>query len=288
MPELPEVECVVRGLRAHVIGETIDRVTVHLPTIVRGSPLDLAEHLPGRTFRDVRRRGKLIIIDLDGGLSLLVHLRMTGQLLCLPADAPLEKHTHLIFHLRSGRHLRYRDQRQFGWVQLAESDHLAEHPQVAQLGPEPLEIGPEEFVRRLRSRHRQIKPLLMDQRTLAGLGNIYVDESLFRARIHPLSRASEVSTVKLKRLHGAIRDVLREAIDCFGSTVSQFRGADGRSGEFQNHFRVYDRQGQSCPRCGRPIIKIRVGSRGTHVCPRCQRAPRTTIHYKQFEEDKHV
>jgi len=274
MPELPEVECVVRGLRQRIIGETIERVTVHLPGIVRGSPLDLAEHLPGRTFRDVRRRGKLIIIGLDRGLSLLCHLRMTGQLLCLPPDAPQEKHTHVIFHLTSGRHLRYRDQRQFGWIQLAETDQLAGHPQISRLGPEPLEIDREAFVRRLRTHRRQIKPLLLDQTALAGLGNIYADESLFRARIHPLRRASEVSAVKLNRLHGAIGEVLREAIDCSGSTVEQFRGADGESGSFQDHLQVYDRQGLPCLRCGRPVVKIRVGSRGTHVCPRCQRAPR--------------
>lgn len=274
MPELPEVECVVRGLRDRIVGQTIERATIHLDRIVRGSPLDLAEHLPGRTFQQVGRRGKLIIIGLGGGLSLLIHLRMTGQLLWLPPDAPLEKHTHLIFHLRGGRHLRYRDQRQFGWLQLVESSRLTEHAQIARLGPEPLEIGADEFVRRLRTHRRQIKPLLMDQTFLAGLGNIYSDESLFRARIHPLRRASRVSTVKLNRLHGAVRDVLREAIGCSGSTINQFRGTDGEIGQFQDHFQVYDRQSQPCPRCGRPIAKIRVGGRGTHICPHCQRAPR--------------
>ncbi len=279
MPELPEVECVVRGLRERITGRTIDRVTVHFPSIVRGSPLDLAEHLPGRTFQQVRRRGKIIIIGLDGGLSVLIHLRMTGQLLWLAPEAPLEKHTHLIFHLRSGRHLRYRDQRRFGWIQLAESKDLDEHPQIARLGPEPLEIGRHEFARLLRAHRRQIKPLLMDQTVLAGLGNIYADESLFRARIYPLSRASRISTVKLNRLHAAIQDVLREAIDCSGSTVRQFRGTDGEIGEFQNRFRVYDRQDHPCPRCRRPIVKIRVGGRGTHICPRCQRAPRKRSGY---------
>jgi formamidopyrimidine-DNA glycosylase len=274
MPELPEVECVVRGLRKRIVGETIDRVTIHLPRIVWGSPLELAEHLPGRTFRDVRRRGKLIIIDLDGGFSLLVHLRMTGQLLWLPQDAPQEKHTHLIFHLRSGRHLHYRDQRQFGWIQLAESEHLDEHPQIARLGPEPLEIGRDHLVRRLRKHRRQIKPLLLDQTVLAGLGNIYADESLFRARIHPLSRASRVSVMKLGRLHGAIQEVLRKAIDCSGSTLNHFRDPEGRAGVFQNEHQVYGREEQPCPRCRRPIVKIRVGGRGTHICPRCQRPPR--------------
>jgi len=275
MPELPEVECVVRGLRRRIIGQTIERVTIHLDRIVRGSPLDLAGHLPGRTFRDVRRRGKLILIGLNGGLSLLIHLRMTGQLLWLDSQAPLEKHTHVIFHLASGRHLRYRDQRQFGWMQLAESDRLDEHPQIARLGPEPLEIGRDDFVHLLRAHRRQIKPLLMDQAVLAGLGNIYADESLFRARIHPLQRASRVGTVKLNRLHTAMQEVLRQAIGCSGSTVSQFRGTNGEIGQFQNHFRVYDRKDKPCPRCRRPIIKIRVGGRGTHLCPRCQRVPKS-------------
>jgi formamidopyrimidine-DNA glycosylase len=249
-------------------------VTIHLPSIVRGSPLDLAEHLPGRSFQDIRRRGKLIIMSLSGGLSLLSHLRMTGQLLYLPVAAPMEKHTHLVFHLDDGHHLRYRDQRQFGWIQLAETDLLAEHPQVAQLGPEPLEIPQDEFVSIIQSRRRQIKPLLMDQSALAGMGNIYIDESLFRARIHPLRRASDLSRAKLRALHGAIQEVLAEAIDCAGSTVGQYRGADGQSGEFQRFLRVYGHQGDPCVRCGRPVVKIRVGSRGTHICRRCQRAPK--------------
>jgi formamidopyrimidine-DNA glycosylase len=273
MPELPEVECVVRGLRRRITGQTIERITVHLPRIVLGSPLDLAEHLPGCTFRDVGRRGKLIIIGLSGGLSLLVHLRMTGQLLYLPAEAPVEKHTHIIFGLKGARHLRYRDQRQFGWLQLVETGDVEKHPKVAQLGPEPLEIGLEDFIGHLRSHHRQIKPLLLDQMVLAGVGNIYADEALFRARIHPLRRAGDLSRAKLRMLHGAIQNVLCEAIDCSGSTVDQFRGADGESGDFQEHLRVYDRQGQPCLRCGRSIVKIRVGGRGTHVCPGCQRAP---------------
>ena len=273
MPELPEVECVVRGLRSKITGKTIDRVTVHLPRIVLGSPLDLAEQLPGCAFGQIRRRGKLIIMFLSRGLSLLAHLRMTGQLLYLPSAAPLEKHTHLIFHLDDGHHLRYRDQRQFGWIQLAESAGLEEHPQVARLGPEPLEISADKFVRAIGSRRRQIKPLLLDQTALAGMGNIYADEALFRARIHPLRRASDLSRAKLRALHGTVQDVLTEAIDCSGSTVEQFRGVDGQNGDFQRFLRVYGKQGEPCIRCGRPIVKIRVGGRGTHVCPRCQRAP---------------
>lgn len=274
MPELPEVECVARSLRKRILGETIERVSVHLDRVVRDSPLNPVEHLPGRTFESIRRRGKVMIIGLDGGLSLLVHLRMTGQLLVLPSKAPLEKHTHVIFHLISGRHLRYRDQRQFGWIQLVESRSLDEHPKIARLGPEPLEIGRAEFVERFTVRHRQIKPLLLDQTVLAGLGNIYVDESLFRARIHPLAPASRISAIKLNRLHGAIQAVLLKAIDCSGSTLDYFRDSGGRPGTFQNEHQVYGREELPCPRCGRPIIKIRVASRGTHICTRCQRAPR--------------
>jgi formamidopyrimidine-DNA glycosylase len=275
MPELPEVECVVRGLRPRISGRTIRRVTVHLPSIVRGSPMDLAEHLPGCTFGEIHRRGKLIIMSLSRGLSLLGHLRMTGQLLYLPSEAAMEKHTHLIFHLDNGHHLRYRDQRQFGWLQLAETNGLEEHPQVIKLGPEPLDVPQEEFVRMVARRRRQIKPLLMDQTILAGMGNIYVDEALFRARIYPLRRASDLSTAKLKQLHGHIQDVLREAIDCSGSTVGQFRGVDSNSGKFQRFLRVYGHRGEPCIRCGRTLVKIRVGSRGTHICPRCQRAPKS-------------
>jgi formamidopyrimidine-DNA glycosylase len=274
MPELPEVECVVRGLRPRITGKTIRQVTVNLARIIRGDPKVLAENLREQRFLKVRRRGKLIILDLSGGLSLLVHLRMTGQMLYLPSNEPLEKHTHLIFQLADDHHqLRYRDQRRFGWVQIVETARLETHPQIAQLGPEPLEITPEELRQQIGARRRQIKPLLLDQTALAGVGNIYADEALFRARIHPLQRASDLSAVKLKRLHGHIQDVLREAINCSGSTVEQFRGVNGESGDFQRFLRVYERQGEPCIRCGRPIVKIRVGSRGTHVCPRCQRAP---------------
>lgn len=273
MPELPEVECVVRGLRTRITGKTLQRVTVRLPRIVLGSPLDLAENLPGCTFLAIRRRGKLIIMDLSQGLSLLVHLRMTGQLLLSDSNEPLLKHTHLIFQLANGNHqLRYRDQRQFGWLQIVETAQLETHPQVAQLGPEPLEISPEEFVRHIGARRRQIKPLLLDQTALAGLGNIYTDEALYRARIHPLKRASDLSTIKLKGLHQAIQDVLREAIDCSGSTIDHFRDSQGRPGEFQRFHQIYGRQGEPCDRCGARIVKIRVGNRGTHICPRCQRA----------------
>lgn len=275
MPELPEVECVVRGLWPRVTGKIIRQVTVKLARIIKGDPRDLAGSLRGCRFREVRRRGKLIIMDLSGGLSLLVHLGMTGQLLYLPTELPQEKHTHLIFQLADGKHqLRYRDQRQFGWIQLGESNSLNRHPHIAQLGPEPLEISPEEFVQRIGARHRQIKPLLLDQTALAGLGNIYTDEALYRARIHPLKRASDLSTAKLKGLHQAIQEVLQEAISCSGSTVEQFRGVNGKSGDFQRFLRVYEHQGESCVRCGKLIKKIRVGSRGTHICPRCQRAPR--------------
>ncbi len=274
MPELPEVECVVRGLRPGIRGKTIRRVTVTLAKIVGGLPRDFEEILKGSRFEGVRRRGKLIIMDLSTGYSLLVHLRMSGQLLYLPDHEPLLKHTHLIFHLAGdGHQLRYRDQRQFGTIRLVKTDRLHSDPQMAKLGPEPLEISAEGFSALIGSFRRQIKPLLLDQRVLAGLGNIYADETLYRARIHPLRRAGDLTKGRLKALHGTIQDVLQEAIDRSGSTVDNFRGADGQPGDFQRFLRVYGRQGKSCLRCGNPIVKIRVGGRGTHVCPRCQRKP---------------
>jgi formamidopyrimidine-DNA glycosylase len=274
MPELPEVECVVRGLRSRITGKTIRRVTVTLARIVGGHPRDFVQTLKGSRFEGVRRRGKLIIMDLSTGYSLLVHLRMSGQLLYLPNQEPLLKHTHLIFHLAGDDHqLRYRDQRQFGTIRLVKTDRLRSDPQMAKLGPEPLEISAEEFSALIGPFRRQIKPLLLDQRVLAGLGNIYADETLYRAGIHPLRRADDLTKGRLKALHGAIQDVLQEAIDRSGSTVDNFRGADGQPGDFQRFLRVYGRQGKPCLRCGSPIVKIRVGNRGTHVCPRCQRAP---------------
>lgn len=274
MPELPEVECVVRGLRSRITGKTISQVTINLDRIIRGHPKDLAESLRGQSFTGVRRRGKLIILDLSGGCSLLVHLGMSGQLLYLPSHVPQIKHTHFIFHLADDDHqLRYRDQRQFGTIQLAETAQLEKHPQIAGLGPEPMEISPEEFVSRIGTFRRQIKPLLLDQRALAGLGNIYADEALHRANIHPLQRASDLGVGQLKKLHGAIQEVFNAAISHLGSTVDQYRGVDGGRGNFQRFHRVYGRQGQPCFRCQGPIEKIRVGGRGTHLCPRCQKEP---------------
>jgi len=207
----------------------------------------------------VKRRGKFILIGLDEGL-LSVHLGMTGKLLLDGAETP---YTHGIFNLDRGV-LLYNDPRQFGRIEWNPA-------RVAKLGPEPLEIGLEEFVTRLRARKTRIKALLLNQTFLAGMGNIYVDEALFISGIHPLTIAAKISPARAAKLHQAIRDVLTLAIEHKGSSISDYVDADGRKGNFQLLHRVYGREGEACTNCGRPITKTVVAQRGTHFCVKCQK-----------------
>lgn len=259
MPELPEVETVVRSVAPHLEGRTILSAEFTSRFVTPGDRRKLAARLAGRKIESVRRRGKFIVVSLDRG-KLSIHLGMTGRLLL---DGPPGAHTHGAFVLDEGR-LFYDDPRQFGRIEW--SAHRADR-----LGPEPLEISLEDFLARLKSRKSRIKPLLMNQRFLAGLGNIYVDEALFSAGIHPLAIASKLSAPRAARLHQAIRDVLTLAIEHRGSSISDYMDAEGRRGEFQDLHRVYGREGEPCARCGAPIKKIVVGQRGTHFCAQCQK-----------------
>ncbi|MFQ6092456.1 MAG: bifunctional DNA-formamidopyrimidine glycosylase/DNA-(apurinic or apyrimidinic site) lyase [bacterium] len=272
MPELPEVETIVRGLRHKVVGQRIGGVSLRLPKILRCDQGEFVRRVPGRTIRDVRRRGKLIIIELSGGWSLLVHLKMTGQLVWTPQAQPPQRHTHLVFRFRNCPfQLRYCDQRQFGYLLLLETARLSDLPPLRDLGPEPLEIGESEFVELLVSRTRRIKPLLLDQSFVAGLGNIYADESLWRARAHPLTRANRISLRKGRELLRAVQSVLTAAIEHRGSSVDTYRDAVGQPGQFQSRLQVYGREGRSCPRCGRRIRRLVISGRSSFFCPRCQR-----------------
>jgi formamidopyrimidine-DNA glycosylase len=262
VPELPEVETVVRTLAPHLTGRRIVAASFTSRFVTPGDRKKLGRRLAGRTVEAICRRGKFIVISLDVG-TLTVHLGMTGKLLM---EGVSGDHTHGIFTLDEGRML-YEDPRQFG--RIAWSAKTPER--VARLGPEPLEIGLEEFSARLRSRKAKIKPLLLNQSFLAGLGNIYVDEALFAAGIHPLAIASRVSPARAARLHQAIQEILTMAIKHRGSSISDYVDADGERGEFQILHRVYGREGEPCVTCGRPIKKIVVTQRGTHFCPRCQK-----------------
>ncbi len=271
MPELPEVETVARGLRASLVGRTIIEVEVRWArSVVLPNPTAFSRRLTGQMATGVGRRGKWVMISLSSGDTLLVHLRMTGQLVLEPRGCPDDRHVRVLFFLDDGRCLRFSDARKFGRLWLV--DDPAEV--LGKLGPEPL--GADFTAARLREmlarRRGRIKPLLLDQHFLAGLGNIYTDEALWQACIHPLRRADTLTSVEVRRLHRAIHSVLRAAIARGGTTLSDgtFQQADGRSGEFASRLAVYGRAGKSCPRCGMAIERIRVSQRGTHFCPHCQ------------------
>ena len=258
MPELPEVETVVRTLAPRLCGSRIVSASFTSRFVTPGDRRALARRMAGRRIESVHRRGKFIVIELDRGM-LAVHLGMTGKLLW---DAKAGEHTRGVFTLDSGT-LLYDDARQFGRIEWSPA-------RLARLGPEPLEIGWEEFFARLGRRHARLKPLLLNQTFLAGLGNIYVDETLFAAGIHPLAIASRLSASRAARLYQAMRDVVRLAVEHRGSSISDYVDAEGNRGGFQLLHRVYGREGEPCVRCGAPIKKIVVAQRGTHYCSRCQ------------------
>ncbi|HYM10083.1 MAG TPA: bifunctional DNA-formamidopyrimidine glycosylase/DNA-(apurinic or apyrimidinic site) lyase [Bryobacterales bacterium] len=265
MPELPEVETIVRGLAPRLPGRRIVAIEVRQPRVAAG---DLSR-AAGFTITAVRRRGKHILLGLRRGrrsAHIVIHLGMTGQ---LRMDADPGRHTHALIHLDRGLTLLYNDTRQFGRLEFCE--RLPSR--FERLGPEPLELAKGDFVRRLRAHRSMVKPLLLDQSFLSGLGNIYCDEALFRARIHPRAVAARLRPARAERLYRAIVEVLTEAIRLGGSSVSDYVGSDGRRGTFQLRHNVYRRAGQPCPACGAPIRRILVASRGTHFCPTCQRPP---------------
>ncbi len=289
MPELPEVETVARGLAAVLPGRRITAVRLG-KTDFMDNPAALERHLPGCCFEAVRRYGKFLLLDLvaSNGLGfrgcLVVHLGMTGQLVVQPAAAPVAPHTHALFTLDDGRQLRYTDVRRFGRLALVSANAL--RTSLAALGPDPLELSAAEFCARLGRRRAGVKTVLLDQHTLRGLGNIYADESLWRARIHPAEQAARLGPARLKRLYRAIRCVLREAIRWRGSSIANYRDAAGALGAYQRHHRVYGREGTPCRRCQTKIRRVIVAGRSSYYCPRCQRAPRSAPpfvrHLRQF------
>ena len=265
MPELPEVETVVRGLRPRLTGRRIEHVTFLSPLAAGRQPALLESQLKGRTVQSVGRVGKFIVCQLDHGV-MTVHLRMTGKLML---DVDPGRHTRAVFELDRGRMV-FDDLRQFG--RITWSEELPAN--AAALGPDALTIGAEEFVERLRSRRGRLKPLLLDQSLLAGVGNIYADEALHRAGLHPLADSARLTRQRAARLHGEIVAVLNEAVAAGGSSVSDYVDADGRPGLFQVAHRVYGREGEPCLACGSLIRRLVIAQRSAHFCPRCQRAPR--------------
>lgn len=274
MPELPEVETLARSLREHgLVGRTITDVVVRWPrTVDRPSVEELRARLRDQQIEAIGRRGKFLILSLSAGDSLLVHLRMTGKLLVVPASEPVDAHVHIVLSLDDGRQLRFHDTRKFGRIYLV--DEPAEV--IGRLGPEPIDADftAEDLAEMLTRRRRQLKPLLLDQTFLAGLGNIYVNEALWLAGLHPERLSNTLTRNEIAALYEAMRAVLRKGIDNLGTTLGRgipnFYGAGGESGRNQEMLYVHSRAGQPCPRCGTPIKQMLVGQRSTYVCPRCQ------------------
>jgi formamidopyrimidine-DNA glycosylase len=268
MPELPEVETTVRGL-AHVLkGRRIMRVEARRADLRRSFPKDLGQRLTGATVTGLGRRAKYGLIDTDRGDTMVFHLGMSGSWRI--DHAKLEKHDHLLLETDEGKRLALNDPRRFGSVDLIRTDELHEWPAFKALGPEPLDLDARELRRKLAGRSAAIKLLLLDQRIVAGLGNIYACEALYRAGIHPMRAGGSVSLERLKRLIAAIHHVLAEAIAAGGSTLRDFARPDGELGYFSKSFSVYDREGQPCA-CGGTVKRIVQGGRSTFYCPKCQR-----------------
>ena len=270
MPELPEVQTVVTTLRPRLVGRRLGRATLARPDILTPPGVDLCGCLAGRIVAAVDRRGKRIVLTLDDGCRFYVHLGMTGQLTVVGPGVPAPPHTHLEVELDgpTGERLRFRDPRRFGGVWWLGRDT----PPDAGMGPEPLTLRPQDLAARLARTARPVKAALLDQSLVAGLGNIYVDESLFAANLHPLRRASDLTPAEVARLSRAIKSTLRKAIRHRGSTLRDYADADGKAGGFQLLHRVYDRAGQPCRTCKAPIERVVLGGRSTHFCPDCQRA----------------
>ena len=266
MPELPEVETVVRTLRPVLLNRRITRVELTRPDIVTPADCDLPKRLAGRTVTDITRRGKRIVLTLDDENRFYVHLGMTGRLTVEPSAAPVEKHTHLVARLSDrGRELRFRDPRRFGGIWWMGTETCDDG-----IGPEPLTLRIAQLSRRLARTTRAIKNVLLDQTVIAGVGNIYADEALFAARIHPLQRANELARDEVRRLNRAVKLTLRRAVRHRGSTLRDYVDAEGVAGAFQTLHRVYDRAGEPCRSCKHPIERIVLGGRSTHFCPNCQ------------------
>lgn len=274
MPELPEVETIASDLRPHLVGRTIVSCELRFATIVRHPEPELfTDLIAGHRIESVKRRGKYILVGLQENRVLVVHLGMTGQLRLVKADTPIPDHTHAIFTLDDGRHLRYRDTRRFGRLLLGTEAGLIEARAMPRLGPEPIDgdFTAEALYNALRRRKAPMKAVLLDQKALAGVGNIYADESLYRARIRPDRIAHRISRQSARRLHDALRESLQTAIRNRGSSVDTYRDAWGEIGGQQEVLMVYGRAGEPCFTCGRPLASTRIAGRTTVFCRHCQR-----------------
>jgi formamidopyrimidine-DNA glycosylase len=273
MPELPEVETIRSRLEPALTGRTFERVLINDPRLTRPEPPEeVAAALEGERIRAVGRRGKYLILEFESGRHLLIHLRMTGNVQH-PAPGTEDPYRRAVVRLDDGTDVAYRDVRRFGTWELLEPGELDDFFASRRLGGEPLDrrFTTKALAAALANRRAPVKAALLDQRAAAGMGNIYADEALWRARIHPLRPAGALGPEEVAELRKAVRDALRMGIARQGATLRDYRGPDGKRGRMQDRFRVYGRAGEPCFRCGTPIEKIRAGGRGTCYCPTCQR-----------------
>lgn len=287
MPELPEVETVRTGLSELLPGRVFSAVDSNWAKSFSASKKEISQFLVGAKVLAIRRRAKVIIIDLSSGYSLVIHLKMTGQLVFRsdkqkfgaghPTDSLVgelpDKSTRVAFDIKDGSKLFFNDQRKFGWIKLVATSKIGEMEFFKKVGPEPLSdsFKSDDFIIRMRRRNNSgIKSVLMDQSVVAGVGNIYADESLFAAKIHPSTRVAKVTDAQLSTLYAQLRKILQLSIKKGGSTDRNYVDAKGNRGSYLKFAKVFRREGQTCPRCGATIIKTRVAGRGTHICPVCQ------------------
>jgi formamidopyrimidine-DNA glycosylase len=287
MPELPEVETVRRGLAKLISKRVIESVTSDNAKSFPNSDTDVNKFLRGAKITDVRRRAKVLMIDLSTNYTLVIHLKMTGQLVFVgekrfgaghPSDSLVgnlpDKSTRVTFTFSDGAHLFFNDQRKFGWIKLIPTLEVPNIDFMKKVGPEPLEddFTSEEFAERFARRAgTTIKAAILDQSVIAGVGNIYADESLWEAKIHPARKVSTITLLEFKRLYEAVRHTMKLAIEKGGSTDRNYVDAEGKKGSYLSFAKVFRREGETCDRCGTEIIKFRVAGRGTHICPKCQR-----------------
>lgn len=272
MPELPEIETIKRGLEEKLSGAKIKEVIINLSKPIKApSPAEFKKRLTGRKIKAVRRRGKYIILEIEGGDYLFIHLKLTGQLIVEKSGGPLERHTHIIFCLSSGKDLRFIDLRRFGTMNLV--DRLDKFKAYNELGAEPLDpfFTVEKLKWIIEKRRTKIKQLLMDQKRIAGIGNIYAAEALFRAGINPLRVSGTLKDSEIKKLHQQIQKVLKEAIKYKGSSVDNYVTADGEEGNYEEKLLIYGRDKKTCPVCQTKLKSIKLGGRGTNYCPKCQK-----------------
>lgn len=290
MPELPEVETVRRGLQQLIIGRKVKKIVHDTPKSFPNAAADVEQFLIGAEIADIRRRAKVLLIDLSTDYTLVIHLKMTGQLVFRARDVAFgaghpndsligelpDRSTRVTFEFTDGSHLYFNDQRKFGWVKLMPTLEVPNIDFMKKVGPEPLEhdFTPQQFRERFKRRTKSpIKAALLDQTVVAGVGNIYADESLWGAKIHPLRKVATITDAEFEKLYHELRDVMNLSIEKGGSTDRNYVNAEGKRGSYIDFARVFRREGKPCPRCGTIIVKFKAAGRGTHICPNCQTLP---------------